>query len=393
MERLAGTCEIHRDGVFVQRSRCWFEWKHNVFVVEVRECKDLKGRDAFDRANLDFRNAEFLSSTGLLQAELVPVSFRTSDPFISGLNGADSTLAQTIGCVEATTKWPFVCNETIILRSAIKANETIFSRKTKPIPHWFELFDGSEVHLAEYGLTVRGPKILGEKNEFALGLALGCPLTVFVRQMDHEITLNLNEVPEAVRERPLFDRTKGNGFLDIERYAEGFVEVYRAAMVYQDQEADGGAQLRFATDAFLKARVSDAGYIAQMLTAFQLLEWLNHDNKIKSAGHLEELLGIEQPIAQALSNLRNAYMHNQKRDGRTRAHTDLLTETDKACDALVEVGFLQNDAPQSTRTVNLYNYILSLMQMHLLERIGANVEPCPFIPGHGVFDPKRPQIV
>lgn len=393
MKRLAGTCEIHDQEALLQRSRCWLDWDLQEFAVEVRSTGKMSGTESFDPSNIKFLNAEFPSQSGCLKAASIPVSFRRNDPSMGAMSISDTVLARTIESVDLAIKWRFVCNEPIQLLSETVADEVIFSCKTKSTPCWIQLFDGYQVHPADFGLAAKNVLTFEDKNTFALGLALGSPLSVFMRQKGHEVTLYLNSVPIAARERPLFDRTKGNGFLDLEKYANGFAEVYRAAMDYQNQQADGGEQFRFATDAFLRARISNAGYVVQMLTAFQFLEWLNPDDKIKSAKSLESLLGVEEPVAEALKRLRNAYMHNQKRDGKTRERTDLLLETDKACDALVEVGYVPQVASQSARTRNLYNYVISLMQVHLLRHIGANVEPCPMIPGHGVFDLKSPQYV
>lgn len=374
---LIGACDIYVDEAFIERRRCWLDWSEGEFVVETSVTQRPTSEPQLDSSNLSFRNLVFLSQNGELTADKLQVSFAKYIPSLGGRHVEDCLVGRHLDLVQLSPRWRFVCNTPISLQSSEVSREILFRPGGKKSLHWIDLACGASVQRTDFGICVRNHNTFEEENIQALSLAVGCPLSEFLRQEGNAFRINLNHADQPGDARPLFDHSQ-NGFSKIEKWWEGVAEVYRAALEFQKKESDGGKQFRLAVQAFLEARSYPAGYTLKILAAMQFLEWLDGRRTIEY-GQLARTLGISREVARAVADLRNGFSHNH-------THKTLIEVADEAYKKLLKAGVFPKEKSTDEQHQYLLNFVLSLVGKLLLERIGADVKPVNYIPGFGVFN-------
>ncbi len=373
--RLVGGCDLHIDGRFAARCRCWLDTEREEFAIEDSAQLGIKAGE--DR--ITFHNLVFSTQTGEVRAQQLPVSFARFRPLLGGWDARDSFIARTFDFVNPAPVWRFVCNEAITF-SATSTVEEVFLRPGKRLVHHVDLVCGSRLIGGEHGLCIRNSPDFNDANLAALEIALGCPLRECARQSGQRLTLFLTNWHESGEFRPLFNEAI-NGVLNHEKRAEGISEVYRAVLCYQQAQPDNGRAFRLAVESFMESRSRPLGYTIRMLAVMQLLEWLDGSGTMK-AHVLAEKFHLKGSVANALMILRNEVSHNHHNPFKK---TDLLTSVMKASDVYERAGIDLLDLGTGNREAGLLNFHFSLAGRLLLELVGANVEPARFVPGHGRF--------
>jgi len=372
-DRLVGSCDVFVADVFVARRRCWLDWSAEEFAVEIGTLDQCTGTAEPSNESLSFRKLVFPSQVGDLTADTIPFAFVKYAPSSGSSSVEDTLIGRSLDQVQLTATWRFVCNTPIQLYSEQKANEVLL----RPgIPTWrpVQLACGGTLIGTKYGVSVHECPDFGPPNVTALGLALGCPVQEFARQEGNDICLVLNHWHQSGKPVPFFDASN-NGHSDLEQKWDSIAEVYRAALDFQNNQADSGSSFRLAVVAFAEARSLPVGYTLKMLAAMHFLEWLDGETRMDWRVLVREF-NLSEPVARAIMILRNEISHN---------HVDTQVAVDRACVKFRAAGIDLAGYGPGGESVGLYNYLYSLTGKLLLERIGADVSPVRHLPGYGEF--------
>ena len=373
---LVGGCDLRVDGQFAARCRCWLDLDQEEFAVEDPDRLGINAGE--DR--ITFQNLMFPTQTGELRAGELRVSFARSRPHMGGMDVTDTVVARTFDFLSLAPVWRFACNEPVEFITTNVAEE-VFLRPGKRSFSRVDLDCGGQLIGADHGMCVVNCPDFGEAHKTALELAVGCPLQECARQSGNRLTLWLSSWKAGGNFCPLFDAATDGGFVSNEKREAGIMEVYRAALSFQQQQPDFGRAFRLAIASYLQSRSFQIGYTLRMLAVMHLLEWLDGANTL-DARVLVRTFGLKDGVAKAVMVLRNQVSHNHH-DAAKR--TDLLTSVEKACRAFEKDGIDLAELGQGDRELGLLNYHFSLVGKLLLERIGADVVPVLFLPGYGRF--------
>jgi len=363
---LAGECDVHLNGHLEGRVRCWLNFEGESFDAEFP--MDLARRaDEDTNTILTFHNAEFRSALGLLTASEIPISYAHYRGLWAARRNSDALIDFLLDRAKPDPVWRFVCNQPLVLSSPVSDHLTLL-QPGNSLARPTVLHDGLRLVGNKHGITVLGTGELCNAQHLALELAIGCPMKVFARLIENQLTIVLQHSQVSGKHRQLFFCATDTGHLDYERQPTDIAEVYRAALTFQQSQPDGGQAFRFAVQAFLEVRSRDLSFPLKALGLFQCLEWL--DGRPTMHHHGLARLGLRDPLARALAQLRHDFSHNNPE------RPDLLESVETCCAAFEGSGVdLLAFGAGTNRHYGLLSFIQSFVGFLLLRKIEADVVP------------------
>lgn len=373
---LDGSCDLYVGENFVSRCRCSLDFDDGKFCLE----HPNQGILEYDETIISIRNCEFVTQTGVIKSDEINISFAINSPTRRGYSIYDSVLNQTFDAIRLAPIWRFVCNDGIRFQTQEQGYET-YLRPGCDI-HPIELESDIVLKGSAKGINFISRREFDSLTRISLEMALGGPIKIFAKQDGQDLLIRLNEWCADTKFRTFFDASE-DGFLKLDKQAEGIKEIFQKTGAYQKCQPDKGENFRFAVEAFVKARSTNSGFIVQMLAALQLLEWLDQEKTINHK-KMADLFGIREDVSRAIMLMRNEVFHNPKDE---TSRVNLLISVQRAGVAFQECGIDVDVLGKGNRDTAVLNYVVSLAGYLLLREIGADVVPTFFIPGHGEFTP------
>lgn len=371
-----GSCDLYLDDRMLEKCRFSLEFDRGHLRVE-----DPTGQSTrADPSQISLRNVVIVTQIGVLSSKQITPSFAVFKPQFGGASSDDTFMNRALDIVSLAPVWRFVCNDELVF-DASNENSEVYLRpgvEIRPI----SLSSNITLQGCVHGISWCSSEEFADAQKVALEIALGGPIRIFAKQNGKKMSLRLNEWQTQTNFRALFEVTK-DGWLSHDLKAEGMKEVFCKVIEYQENQADGGENFRYAVEAFINSRSSSGSFVIQLIGALQLLEWIDKEVTLNHKVFSEKF-AISIDLAKAIMILRNEFFHNPC-DGTSRIN--LLKSVQKAGCAFESSGLDIRRLGDGNVERAVLNYVVSLAGYLLIREVSADVTPVKFIPGHGAFEP------